>query len=196
MFFPLLVGANYRHVYYAEAASIIDPVRDGFEVQIHLPIPLHVKNFAVKGKGACVFTSGQMNANWHAYKPLYKMASKIDEGGGWPAKVDDLLKRLAPDLPYVQYEGVDPSGMEEALAEGRGVCATYGYGERYDMETIYHMVFLVHLDSEWAVIIDNNFPGTWERMPRDEFLRRWKHPGGEGWYYTFLLPPPPPIPHN
>jgi hypothetical protein len=73
---------------------------------------------------------------------------------------------------------------------------TYGYGERYRMQTIAHMVNLVHLDQKWAAILDNNFPGTYEWMPREEFLKRWAHPGGQGWAYVMLAPPPPPVPHN
>ena len=124
------------------------------------------------------------------------MIHKLNEGGGWPEKVERVFKQYAPNLNFVQYEGTDPAMLDKALAEGRAAGVTYGYGERYGMKTIYHMVLLVHLDDKWAAILDNNFPGTYEWMTREEFLRRWVHPGGKGWAYVMLAPPPPPIPHN
>ena len=89
--------------------------------------------------------------------------------------------------------------LDKAMNEGAMVCVTYGYGERYrelGQSTIYHMVNLVLLDSEDACILDNNFPGTYEWMSREEFKRRWVHPDGRGWMITFLAPPPPPVPYN
>jgi hypothetical protein len=190
-----------------ESAFVAGNVHDGVEIQIDLPNSQHVKNFGAPGdgKGLCVFASMTMCARWHNVRTLQdllfwdakgKPHSKVNEGGGWPEKVDSVLKEHAPGLKYVQYEGVDPSYLDKALSEGQAACVTYGYGERYQMQTIYHMVLLVHLDAKWAVVLDNNFPGTFEWMPRAEFLKRWVHPGGKGWMYVFLAPPPPPIPHN
>jgi hypothetical protein len=33
-------------------------------------------------------------------------------------------------------------------------------------------------------------------MSLEELLRRIKHPGGSGWLFVWLAPPPPPVPHN
>jgi len=181
-----------------ESAVVDGPIHDGVEIQIDLPNSQHVKNFGAPndGKGLCVFASMTMAGRWHNVRQLFDVIRKLNEGGGWPEKVDEVLKAFAPLLKYVQYEGTDPSCLDKALSEGRPACVTYGYGERYQMQTIYHMVMLVHFDEKWAVILDNNFPGTYEWMSRAEFLRRWAHPGGKGWMYVLLAPPPPPIPHN
>lgn len=192
----------------ADKAVVDGAVHEGVEAQVDLPASQHVKNFGwpyPNGPGCCVFTSITMDARWHNIPTLINLAAwdkdgkphtKISEGGGYPSKVADVLERFAPGVPYVQDETDNPSPLDKALAEGRPACVTYGYGERYNMDTIAHMVLLVHLDAKWAAILDNNFPGTLEWMPRDEFLRRWKHPNDKGWYIIFLGPLPPPVPHN
>jgi hypothetical protein len=187
---------DYRQV--AEPATVGGNVHDGVEVQVDLPASRHVRNFGAPadGKGLCVFASMDMAADWHDIDALVGVIRKVREGGGWPEKVDRVIAETAPGVEYVQYEGTDPAILDKALAEGRIACVTYGYGERYGMETIYHMVCLVHLDDRRAAILDNNFPGTFEWMSREEFLRRWVHPSGQGWAYVFLAPPPPPVPHN
>jgi hypothetical protein len=194
----LLSGAGHDFRHYAESAVVDGQAHEGVEIQIDLPAGQHVKNFGAPadGKGLCVFASMTMAARWHHVRELADVIRKIDEGGGWPEKVDGVFKEHAPGLEYVQYEGTDPAILDKALAEDRPACVTYGYGERYGMQTIYHMVLLVHLDAHWAVVLDNNFPGTYEWMPRAEFLRRWVHPSGKGWAFVMLAPPPPPVPHN
>lgn len=172
----------------------------GVELQIDLPGTQHVRNIGAPkdGKGLCVFASMDMAARWHTVRPLVGIMNQIPYGGGWPEKVDAVLKEHAPDLSYVQYEGTSPLLMDKALREHHPVCVTYGYGERYGMRTIYHMVLLVYLDAKYAAILDNNFPGEdrYEWMPRDEFLKRWTHPSGKGWCFVFLASPPPPAPCN
>jgi hypothetical protein len=179
--------------------AVVDgPTHDSTEVECDLPPEQHVKNFGAPadGKGLCVFASMSMLARWHHQLALSDVIHKVQEGGGWPEKVDQVLKQYSPSTKYLQYEGVDPKILDEAMARRAAACVTYGYGERYKMQTIYHMVLLVHLDQKFACIVDNNFPGTYEWMSRDEFLKRWKHPGGQGWAFTFLESPPPPIPRS
>jgi hypothetical protein len=209
-FFLVVTSSGFGPDYRDRAApALVDgPVHNGVEVMIDLPTSEHVRNFAMPlgtDKGLCVFASMTMAARWHHIRELMdlmywdkdgKPHSRIPEGGGWPEKVDEVLRKFAPNLKYVQQEGTDPAILDKFLAEGAPVCVTYGYGERYQMQTIYHMVLLVHFDAQWAVILDNNFPGTFEWMPREEFLRRAMHPGGKFWAYGFLAAPPPPVPHN
>lgn len=181
------------------AASEIDgPSHNGVDVSVDLPVEQHVKNFGAPkdGKGLCVFASMDMAARWHHMADLIDVIHKVPEGGGWPQKVDKVIKQLAPDRKYVQYEGTDPAILDGAMASRAAACVTYGTGERYQLQTIYHMVLLVHLDAKTACIVDNNFPGTFEWMTRAEFLTRWKHPSGQGWAIVFLESPPPPIPRS
>ena len=199
-----MCSAGYDYRALAEKAVVGGTSYEGVELQIDLPISEHVRNIEapLDKKGCCVFASMDMGARWHNVRELIGIINKIREGGGWREKVDDIFKQYAPNLKYVQYEGTNPAILDKALSEGRAACVTYGYGERYEdeqgkpLKTIYHMVLLVQLDSKLAAILDNNFPGTYEWMSREEFLRRWVHPSGKGWAFVMLVPPPPPVPHN
>jgi hypothetical protein len=179
----------------SQAVVTNEPAYQGVEVINDLPRSQHVKNRAAAGLGCCVFAAMDMDARYHNVRELVGVIDKISVGGGWPEKVDRVIKEYAPGLEYVQYTGTDPAILDQAMAEGRPCCVTYGYGERYH-SSIQHMVLLVHLDGNLACIIDNNFPGTWEWMPRDEFLYRWVHPNRSAWAYAFLVPGPPPPPSN
>jgi hypothetical protein len=174
------------------------PVYNGVEVAIDLPVREHVRNFGAPkdGQGLCVFASLTMAARWSGTEELYNLIHQVPYGGGWPAKVDYYLGKIAPDLPYVQYQGTDPAILDQAIALGRPVCVTYGYGEFYSNKTIAHMVLLAHLDNELAAIIDNNDPDHWTWMSRAEFLKRAKHPSGQFWAVVLLDPPPPLVPTN
>lgn len=185
-------------VYGADGAVVDGEIHDGVEIQVDLPVKQHIRNFGAPkdGLGLCVFASMTHAARWHNARPLFDVIHKLEKGGGWPGKVDEVFKQYAPDVKYVQYEGTNPSILDKALADGHMACVTYGYAERYKMATIYHMVNLVHLDEKVAVVLDNNFPGTYEWMSRAEFLKRWAHPSGKGWAYIILAPPPPPTPRN
>lgn len=57
-----------------------------------------------------------------------------------------------------------------------------------------HMVALVHLDSRWAAILDNNDTGHFIWVPREEFLTEWKKSGS--WAITPVYTPAPPLPHK
>jgi hypothetical protein len=182
----------------ADPASVDGSSHNGKEVQVDLPASLHIKNFGAPedGLGLCVFATMSMMARWHNIPELSDVIHKLKQGGGWPGKVAKVVKEFAPEIEIVQYEGDDLSGIEKALSEGKAVGVTYGYGERYQMQTISHMVLMAYLDEEDAAILDSNFPGTYEWMSRKEFLRRFVHPGGKGWMWIFVFPGPPPVPHN
>ncbi len=174
------------------------PVFQGVEAAIDLPLGLHVKNIGAPkdGQGLCVFASLQMAANWEGVESLYDLINKVPNGGGWPEKVEHYLKLLAPELPYVQYEGNDPAILDLAIQMGRPPCITYGTGEFYKNKTIAHMVLLAHIDKDLAAIIDNNDPTHWTWMERSVLIERWKHPSGKAWVVVLLDPPPPPKPSN
>jgi hypothetical protein len=182
----------------AAQAVVNSNLHDGIEVGVDLPMSQHVRNFGAPAdkKGLCVFATLDMAARWQNVRPLIGIIHKLQQGGGWPEKVEQVVRRYGEGTEIVQYQGTDPAFLELALRTGRPCGVTYGYSERYNMETIYHMVLLVHFDATWACIIDNNFPGTFEWMPRGEFLKRWKHPSGQGWAYMLVAPPPPPVPCN
>ena len=201
-----------RKTFAALAVAIVFPVlaclaspatpngetHDGIEVACDLPKPLRIRNTGgTDGAGLCVWASMEMAARYQNCRPLIGVFQRMQKepGGGWPERVDRVMQRDAPQVKYRQYMGSDLDFIKQGIASGRPVCATYGYGELYGMQTIAHMVLIVHCDDKLTCVLDNNDPGRLWWMATDEFQRRFVH-GGGGWAYYTLAPPPPPVPHN
>lgn len=175
------------------------------EVTIDLPASERKKNTGGigpggpgTGAGLCVFTSIEYSARWQNERALFELQKYMTTkpGGGYPAKVDAILKVYSPGTQYGQHTGGDESVLDAVLKSGRIAAVTYnGHDPHYGADrSIAHMVALVHLDSQWACVSDNNYPGDTEFvwMSRAEFLKRWRGNGG-GWC-VFLVRPPPPLP--
>lgn len=179
------------------------PVHNGVEVQIDLPKSDLRENLPsdVDKAGLCVWTSIDMAALWMGIQELIGIRDVMrkEPGGGWPERVEKVIKAKAPHVDFVQYEGSDASILDATIKTGRPVCITYGYGDFYrkrGLAKISHMVLLVHLDSKWAAIRDNNDVEQITWMPREELLKRAMYPSGKFWSVSILGTPPPPIPRN
>lgn len=186
-----------------EAARYNGPEMDGIAVATDYPSARHQRNtVGTDGAGLCVFHSIEHAADWANVRQLDDLCEYMERherGGGWPEKVDRILEARAPGLEYAHYLGSDPGPfLEAALRSGRMPCVTYGTGERYNGRTIAHMVNCVAFDTAAgkAAILDNNFPGEIAWMSTREFLRRFNHPGGQGWALVLFAPPPPPPPRH
>lgn len=195
------------HFAFAEAGGIHrgGPADGRDEVIVHLPGSQHVKNDRGKdGSGLCVFTSIGMAADYQNVRSCVKFRDymKSFDGGGYPGKVDEFIKKLAsaersPTPAYIQVTNGDVAILEMALKTGRYPCVTYsGDDGVFYQSKVSHMVCLVYLDRNKAAIQDNNYPGEYLWMSRKDFLSRWGGSAGAGWMFLFLAPPPPPIPYN
>ena len=151
------------------------------------------------GAGLCVFASITWAAKWQNERGATGLfeAMRKEPGGGYPEKVDHMMAKYCPGVPYVQYEGSDLGVLQAAVKTGRMLGVTYNGHDVHYSGSISHMVDLVHLSNRWAVISDNNFPSdtqfVW--MSPAEFKRRWTG-GRSGWAVILLKGPPPPVPHN
>lgn len=178
------------------------------EVACDLPRDVRLKNTGGmgprgpgSGSGLCVFTSIEHSGRWANERRLIGFQQKMthEPGGGYPKKVDAMLKKHAPGVDYLQYEGGDPAFLVAALASGRMPAVTYNGRDPHYKGSIAHMVNLVAYDTvaNLAAVLDNNFVGenelVWMSCP--EFLTRWRGNGG-GWAVVLLNPPPPPVPTN
>lgn len=202
---PCPCPADLVDTSFADAGEMNGPGHDGVEVNCDLPTELHLKNRGGSdGAGLCVFASLTHAGQWcdepvaqHMFEFMFTRP-----GGGYPTKVDAMLKACAAEMrlpvpSYIQHTGGDPEFIERALATYRYVSCTYdgrdtAYGGVYSGR-IAHMVNCVYLGQKWAVVHDNNTPGRWLWLPRAAFLERWKG-GGGGWAVVLLRPGPPPIP--
>jgi hypothetical protein len=106
----------------------------GTRAAVDLPPELHIRNtrgndlapnkFGVptnprrepgKGSGLCVFTSLEVAARWQGVHELdgFQEWMTRHAGGGWPEKVDEMVKQFCKEkgraVPgYVQHTGGDP----------------------------------------------------------------------------------------
>jgi hypothetical protein len=150
------------------------------------------------GSGLCVFTSIEYVGRYVNEPELWDFQQNMRKelGGGYPEKVDVMVKKYAPHFKYLQHTAGDPAVLKAALKSGRMCGVTYnGHDCHYGNHSIAHMVSLTHYSDDWAAVSDNNFPKDAQHvwMSPDEFNRRWKGMGG-GWAVIPLKfgPPPPP----
>jgi hypothetical protein len=165
-------------------------------VQIDLPKALrHHNTTGVDGYGLCVFWSITHAARWQQEGPLLDFAVLMEKerGGGWPEKVDKMIAKYAATVDYLQYIGRDAIVLTASLKSNRLPSVTYCGRDPHYRGTIAHMVNLVHLDDQWACILDNNYIGendlVW--MTPSEFFERWRGKGS-GWAVVLLKEPPDP----
>lgn len=207
----------------AQFVATKEPSHTGVRATADLPAGQHMRNTGGSdGFGLCVPTSAVVASRWQDVRELFDLRAYTERrpGGSYPAKfrktLEDYCREKQVPVPaYLQHEGGDAAVLELALRTGRMPSVTYcgvdGPG-RYGNEVIAHMVNLVHLDDTRAAIVDNNFPGTWLWMGRNQFLSRHKgvqedgrpflardkfgrpSPVGGGWSIVFLASPPAPYP--
>jgi len=175
------------------------PVMNGVVAAVDLPVSQHMKNTGGSdGAGLCVFTSVEQAARWQNVRELEGFQSWMTRrpGGGWPAKLDQMIEQYCASVgqkapSYIQHTGGDADILDLAIKTGRMPCVTYAGRDDFYKGRIAHMVNLAHLDDRTAAIIDNNRPGVWVWMSRDEFMARWRDMRG-GWAVVLLASPPPP----
>jgi hypothetical protein len=195
---------------------------DGARATADLPASRHVRNTGGSdgprgpgsGSGLCVFTSGQMAADWQniGFMQGFQKWMTRRPGGGTPTKFDAMVKAYCAEVgqpvpAYVQNTDGDRQFVETALKTGRMLCITYAGADDFYSGPIAHMVCLCHLGTTWSCIIDNNRPGVFVWMETARLWNRYlgKHDDGRdmrirgmkvggGWSYCFLAPPPPPHP--
>ncbi len=148
------------------------------------------------GAGLCVFTSIEYCARWQNERRLFDFQKQMRQelGGGYPEKVDKMMKKYAPGVPYIQDTSKDYELIKLAVQTGRMVGVTYDGKDPHYSGSIAHMVTLAWADDTWVAITDNNFPKdnehVWMSVP--EFMKRF----GDGWCVILLAPPPPPVPRS
>lgn len=224
MRYKLALLASLLIVGSAQSAFVLtkEPIYDGRRVTVDLPASQHKRNVGGSdGAGLCVYTSVWHSAIWQSVRDIYDFRNWMQRrpGGSYPEKFDATLKAYCkekgvPLPPYLQHTGGDEDVLDLAMKTGRAVGVTYcGVDPNYGNEVIAHMVSLVYLDAKLACILDNNFPGAFLWMPREEFLARWRgvrkdgtvyliRSGvrsvavGGGWCIVLLDSPPPPYSHQ
>lgn len=191
---------------YAESRVGGDIAPNGNEIALDLPRMCRVKNRGGSdGKGLCVFASAKHSAVWAHVEPLEEIFEYMwtRPGGGWPDKLKQTILDICrekgePPPRFINYEGRELSVLRVAIDNGHMPGITYyrSASGRYSGQRISHMVSLVHLDDQWAGILDNNFPGEIEWVDVRTFHEVWTGGQGNGWAFILISPGPPPPPKN
>jgi len=103
--------------------------------------------------------------------------------GEWPEHMAQQLDDAG--IRYAYTVDGDVSFLEWACSTRRG-CGITVFGGR-------HMVALVHLDAEWAAILDNNYTEEFIWVPRDVLISEWQN--SYGWAITPVYTPAAPLPN-
>jgi hypothetical protein len=150
---------------------------------VDLPMDLRQSNWrGSQGQGSCVYATTVSLLNWQG---RYKTADWIKKNCGDGANPNDAARDFdRVNLRYAHTETGDVKFLEWSMRTRRGAGVVVGGGR--------HFVTLVHLDSKWAGIMDNNSTGKISWYTREAFLAEWKNSGG--WALAVIYSPPAKLP--
>lgn len=170
-------GPDRRGEIVTDGASV-----KGTRANAPIPAELHQRNTGGSdGAGLCVIastvTDGRYVGQTAQVERMWAEA-RNRPGGYHPGKFDQLAKDVAPELKYAHHLGGDYDVLKRWSSAGYPVCVTWSTSSLYGGMPVAHMVTGSHFDDTSAAIIDNNDPGKWYWVPRQEFERRWRGMGG------------------
>lgn len=150
---------------------------------VNLPYSLRQTNWVdpQTRSGSCWHASLKSVMNWqHQYKLK----------NWWPYQGGEYAERGhrrldAAGVKYTATTSGNEGVLQWMLDTRRGAVITYWPA---------HAVTCVHLDQQWAGLLDNNRTQQVIWIPRREFIPNWR--GYGGWATTLLYSPAPPIPRR
>lgn len=174
------------------------PVGVSTSVVLELPPELRTKNW---GGGSCVHAS---NVTLLRRMDMHDVADwwrKTYSGGEYDSRLVSRLEKAGLRYAYIN----DPNGRDsdrDGKTDGEEFlewcCATRrGAGIFYKPV---HSINLAGMDDQYAYLLDNNDTnhpertGEYERVPKAEFMRRWRGFGGFAW--TIIAQPVPSEPRE
>ncbi len=190
----LLILLFFAQVQASEIITTSPVLPDGRQPNAAILNEEAVKNWTSGGSGCCVMASNVANAN-HLQRTDWaeeiRAVSLTENGGHTPDKLDRQFQQVRekhPDFAWRQWHNV-PDGWERVKqwsASGVPIGITWGTGQHYGMQLIYHMVSCTHADDEWVQIKDNNYPDEYSTVPEPEGKRRWEM-GGLPWAVVLVV---------
>ncbi len=150
---------------------------------VNIPLALRQENWVGNQReGSCVHASMISLMRWQGRYNLANYWRKTYGNGCWPA---DLAARFDKEkVRYAYTDKGDVKFIEWACRTRRGCGITVMGGA--------HMVALVHLDSKWACLLDNNNVSKYKWVPREMLIAEWK--ASYGWAVTPIYTPAAPLP--
>ncbi len=146
---------------------------------VNIPLVLRQSNW---GGGSCVHACMVSLFRWQARYNTADYWRRTYIGGERSSGLKYKLDRNG--IRYAYVTNGDVSFLEWACSTRRGCAITVLGGK--------HMVTLVHLDSKWAAILDNNSVSKFIWIPRGSLIAEWK--ASMGWAVTPVYTPAAPLP--
>jgi hypothetical protein len=158
---------------------------------VNLPIELRQANWVGANlEGSCSHATTIMLLNWQMQFEQANGWRNKYSGGDW---ADATWNPTTNHAQKFDNEGIafaytigDVEFLDWAMSTRRGCGLTVRGGS--------HAVLLVHLDKEWAAIIDNNDITEIQWVPRDRLVSEWHN--SNSWAWTVVGDPAPPLPTN
>ncbi len=150
---------------------------------VNVPYDLRQENWLGRQReGSCTWATTISLLRWQGRYRKADWVRKNRGDGEWPEHMATGLDSAGIRYAYTT-EG-DVEFLEWACRTRRGCGITVKGGA--------HMVALVHLDSQWAAILDNNDIEKFIWVPRDALIAEWR--ASHGWAVAVLYTPCPPLP--
>jgi hypothetical protein len=150
---------------------------------VNIPLALRQENWiGSQREGSCVHATMISLMRWQGRYNLANYWRKTYDSGEW---LDDLAVKFDREkVRYAYTEKGDVKFLEWACGTRRGCGITVQGGS--------HMVALVHLDSKWACLLDNNNVSKYKWVPREALIAEWK--ASYGWAVAPIYTPAAPLP--
>lgn len=176
----LLVGMSGCSIQIPDPAIVFGPQEIP---QANIPLGCRQSNWT-KGhflNGSCVHASLMSLFRWQCQPNLADWWKENHGGGETPWSLVPQLDKAG--ITYAMTFGkADVEFLEWACRTRRGAgVAIYGRA---------HMVALVGLTDEWAILLDNNSVHEFIYVPRETFINEWLF--SDSWAVTPLYSPCPP----
>lgn len=151
---------------------------------VDVPLPLRQSNWTKGGprNGSCCWATMISLLRWQGRDNTADWIRQNYGGGEYPARMAEQLD--AAEVRYAYTVDSDISFLEWACQTGRGCGVTVMGGA--------HMVALVHLDSKWAAVLDNNDITKYIWVPRETLIAEWL--ASYGWAISPVYVPAAPLP--
>jgi len=150
---------------------------------VNVPLDMRQSNWlGSQREGSCVHASMISLFRWQGRYNTADYWRKTYGNGEWP---EDLATKFNREkIRYAYTTNGDVRFLEWACRTRRGCGITVMGGA--------HMVALVHLDAQWAAILDNNSVSKYRWVPRETLIAEWK--ASHGWAVTPIYTPAAPLP--
>jgi hypothetical protein len=158
---------------------------------VNLPLELRESNWTnTEREGSCTHATTVMLLRWQMHDELATDWRNTYSGGDWADSTwnstNHAQKFDDQNIPFAYVTNGDTDFLEWCLSTRRG-CGVTVMGGR-------HAVLLAHLDSEVAILLDNNNVEKFIVVPRERFLSEWQQ--SHGWAWTPVYSPAPPLPRS